>query len=126
MNRMNMKHWTLTGLVSLSLIGLALFLGGCEKAVDSETHEDGHADMTEHHAVTEPTGVVNTTCPIMGKQIDPADVPATLTREWNGQTVGFCCAACPAAWDKLSDAEKKQKLMEPMDGDAMDHSTMDH
>ena len=29
---------------------------------------------------------------------------------YKGHRVAFCCAGCPAMWDKLSDAEKKAKL----------------
>ncbi len=57
-----------------------------------------------------PAGVVNAVCPIMGNKIDPAKVPDSLIREYKGQKVGFCCAGCPVAWDKLSDAEKDAKL----------------
>ncbi|MCY2930375.1 MAG: hypothetical protein NTV86_12915 [Planctomycetota bacterium] len=55
-------------------------------------------------------GTVNDRCPIMGGKIDPAAVPANLTREFNGEKVGFCCGGCPAAWDKLPDAQKEAKL----------------
>ena len=55
-------------------------------------------------------GTVNDRCPIMGGKIDPANVPDALTREFKGQKVGFCCGGCPAAWDKLSDAQKQAKL----------------
>jgi hypothetical protein len=46
----------------------------------------------------------------MGSKIDPANVPANLTRVYKDQTVGFCCSMCPPQWDKLSDAEKDAKL----------------
>jgi len=55
-------------------------------------------------------GIVNARCPIMGTQLDPAKVPAELTREFRGQKVGFCCGGCPAAWDKLTDQDKQAKL----------------
>lgn len=58
--------------------------------------------------------VVNTVCPIMGNKVDPYTVPDNLTREFEGKRVGFCCAACPPAWDKLSDEAKRQKLAEVM------------
>jgi hypothetical protein len=63
-------------------------------------------------AVVKPAAskVVNVTCPIKGNAIDPEKVPAGLTRQFKGETVGFCCPGCPAAWDKLSDAEKEAKL----------------
>lgn len=54
--------------------------------------------------------VANTKCPISGKAIARTNVPAEWTRMYKGQKVGFCCAACPVAWGKLSDAEKNKKL----------------
>lgn len=61
------------------------------------------------------TKVVNARCPIMGGAIDSAKVPASLTREYNGQKVGFCCGGCPAQWDKLTTAEKDAKLKKASD-----------
>ena len=42
--------------------------------------------------------------------IDPAKVSSKLTRMYKGQKVAFCCAGCPATWDKLTDADKQTKL----------------
>jgi hypothetical protein len=53
---------------------------------------------------------VNVKCPIMKGDIDPAKVTDATTRVFNGQKVAFCCAGCPAQWDKLSDKEKQAKL----------------
>jgi hypothetical protein len=64
----------------------------------------------EAKAPATPVVFANDHCPIMGTPIDPAKVPEGLTREFKGQKVAFCCAGCPAAWDKLSDAEKEAKL----------------
>ena len=55
-------------------------------------------------------GFANTKCPIMGSPIDPAKVTPDLVRVYNGKKIGFCCAGCPARWDKLTDAEKEVKL----------------
>ncbi len=55
-------------------------------------------------------GVVNNKCPIMGGTINPAKVPANLTRTFNGKKIGFCCAGCPGQWDKLSADAKAKKL----------------
>ena len=52
----------------------------------------------------------NTKCPIMGNIIDPEKVTADLQTEFKGEKVAFCCAACPAQWDELSDEEKAAKL----------------
>ena len=48
---------------------------------------------------------VNARCPIMGGK-----PTAALTRDYNGQKVGFCCDGCPSKWDKLTAAEKDAKL----------------
>lgn len=70
--------------------------------------------------------VVNSVCPIMGGKVDRENVPDGLTREFNGKKVGFCCASCPKAWDKLSDVAKKEKLAEALkksgDEDAGKHA----
>jgi len=52
----------------------------------------------------------NTRCPMMGSKIDPSKVAPNLVREFKGQKVAFCCGGCPAAWDKLADADKGDKL----------------
>ncbi len=57
---------------------------------------------------------VNTMCPIMGTKLDPSKVTASLTRTYNGKKIGFCCAGCPIAWDKLSAEEKAKKIAEPI------------
>jgi hypothetical protein len=57
---------------------------------------------------------VNGTCPIMGNPIDPAKVPVSLTRDFYGQKVGFCCDDCPPAWDKLTGEQKTAKLAAAM------------
>jgi len=56
------------------------------------------------------TKYVNKRCPIMGGEINPANVTDNLMREFNGQKVAFCCSGCPEVWDKLNDAEKMAKL----------------
>ncbi len=52
----------------------------------------------------------NNLCPIMGAPINAERVTKNLIRDYKGQKVAFCCAGCPAAWDKLTDAEKNTKL----------------
>ena len=53
---------------------------------------------------------VNAVCPMMGSPIKPETVTASLTREYKGEQVAFCCGGCPEAWDKLTDAQKEAKL----------------
>ena len=50
--------------------------------------------------------VVNPKCPIMGTPVNKA----IEMRIYDGKIIGFCCAGCPAQWDKLSDADKKAKF----------------
>jgi hypothetical protein len=52
----------------------------------------------------------NNRCPIMDSPIIPDTVDASLTRDYKGQKIAFCCGGCPLAWDKLTDAEKQAKL----------------
>jgi hypothetical protein len=56
--------------------------------------------------------VVNAKCPIQGETL--GQVPQSLTRQFQGKTVGFCCDMCPPVWDKLSDEEKASKLQAAM------------
>jgi hypothetical protein len=73
--------------------------------------------LTESHeelvAAARPP-VVNARCPMMGSDIDPQNVTASLYRVHNGRGVGFCCGGCPAAWDKLTDEQKDEKLQAAM------------
>ncbi|MHC4166297.1 MAG: hypothetical protein ACYSWQ_05015 [Planctomycetota bacterium] len=52
----------------------------------------------------------NNLCPIMGSPINPARVTKNLIRDYKGQKIAFCCAGCPATWDKFTDAQKQVKL----------------
>lgn len=52
----------------------------------------------------------NNLCPIMGSPINPETVTKNLIKDYKGQKVVFCCAGCPATWDKLTDTEKSTKL----------------
>jgi len=88
---------------ALALIVPALMLGACA------AHKDG---CTGGECCQEPKGngaaitSVNEYCPVMPE--DPVD--PTLTREFNGQKVSFCCKGCVPTWDAMSDAEKDTKL----------------
>ena len=53
----------------------------------------------------EPAEPVNEKCPI-----SKAGVDAKYTVSFDGKTVGFCCPNCPKAWEKLTNAQKKEKL----------------
>jgi hypothetical protein len=54
--------------------------------------------------------VVNSKCPITGGALSQDGVVESLTRDYKGQKIGFCCDGCPAEWDKLSDADKDAEL----------------
>lgn len=56
--------------------------------------------------------VVNDRCPIMGNAVDGESVEPRNTRLYRGKRVGFCCPACPAKWDEMSDEQKHRALKE--------------
>ncbi len=89
------------GITVVAAIALSAGLSACSTNEQAGAH-DGHGSMTQVSAV-------NTKCPIMGSDVDPA-----VTTEYNGQTVGFCCAGCIGKFNKLSDAEKAEKLAASM------------
>lgn len=84
--------------------------------LDAATGPKSPADaMPTGHQHTEDDGaaapaaaaqLVNARCPIMGSKVSKSG----KTREFQGNTVGFCCPMCLPAWDKLTDAEKQAKL----------------
>ena len=49
-------------------------------------------------------------CPMMGSPIDINVLKESLTRDYKGRKVAFCCAGCPSAWDKLSDPQKQARV----------------
>lgn len=77
---------------------LLVAVAGCSEPRSSHST----TDAVDAKVATVP---VNANCPIMGNPVDPA-----VTVQWNDQTVGFCCADCIPAWNKLSDQEKQAKL----------------
>ncbi len=68
----------------------------------------------------------NNLCPLMGSPINPAKVTKNLIRNYKGQKVAFCCAGCPAAWDKFTDAQKQAKLAKAISRPSQMHSGHSH
>jgi hypothetical protein len=98
-----MKLRDMLSVVAVATLAL-WWLGGC-----SSSKEPG--SPVKNSVAAEPANLV---CPMSGKVVAVGkDAPPTSTFE--GKAVGFCCAKCPAAWDKLSDADKKAKLAAAMD-----------
>lgn len=60
--------------------------------------------------------IVNRMCPISGTILPQENglFDQSLTRQFKGKTVGFCCTSCPRAWDALSDDDKSKALDEAM------------
>ena len=90
------------GLMVLMVGILAFAVGGCDNEDVSKSPAGGGPSAK--------TEFVNDRCPMMGTPMDLESVPASLTREYKGQKVAFCCAACPTGWDKLTDEQKDEKL----------------
>ena len=81
---------------SLGLAVAAIFVAGAAVAAP---RDDKKKKLTEV-----------TVCPISGKEAPTAD-NAKVYGKYN---VHFCCANCPAAWDKLSKKEKDAKIKAAM------------
>ena len=98
---MKRRVFTTAGLL---IVAGAICLAGCDKGPDS-------SGKPADKAPDEKIEFANVRCPIMtGSVIDPENVPADLIREFDGKKVAFCCAGCPAAWDRLTHDEKQEKL----------------
>ncbi|NQU75799.1 MAG: hypothetical protein HQ546_05740 [Planctomycetes bacterium] len=99
---------TALGLIAVCCLAfVVIFAVGCKKETAKTPQTTTPAEMVQK---SQAAGFVNVRCPIMGTTIDPANVSDSLTRTHKGNKVAFCCAGCPATWDKLSDAEKDAKL----------------
>jgi hypothetical protein len=94
-----------------------------DRAIAAIGAKDVKTALAELHKVQKMLAVINETvgkhvkpkfanvrCPIMDGPIVAEKVTKKLTREYKGRKIAFCCAGCPSAWDKLSDAKKDAKL----------------
>jgi hypothetical protein len=77
---------------------IATSLTGCKGSEKA----DAKADAAPKASM----GVVNSKCPMMTSH--PAGTK--VTADFKGQKVGFCCAGCLPAWNKLTDEQKAEKL----------------
>ena len=92
----------------------AIDAGQKEKAMDALDDAERIVKQTRLQIVESGVPVVNKNCPITGGKIDNKSVAPELTRDYQGQTIGFCCPACPPQWDALTDAEKAAKFQAAM------------
>jgi len=81
-----------------------------------------HSDLGKH---IKPQ-FANNRCPIMNSPIKTEKVAKSLIRDYKGQKIAFCCAGCPAAWDKLSEARKQAKLAKVKPAPMQMHSEHKH
>lgn len=84
-------------------LAMSLALVGCQP-VAGPTAADG---------TTSRVALINTFCPIEGGPVDES-----VSVDWNGKQVGFCCSDCIPTWNALSEEEKEVKLTESADADA--------
>ena len=114
--RLSMSHLPLI----VPVLSAGLLLAGCNSSREHDHSKHDHGAVSaqpeaaprQHPApgATPPTApatgvIVNTKCPMMGEDIDP-----TLTVNYKGMRVAFCCKDCIPDWEKLSEAEKDAKL----------------
>jgi len=117
---MEVKPLTLEKIHSGHLPMVSQSIDNAIKALESDKKETALAELNKaKHLITginEAIGKLvkpnfaNVRCPIMNSPINPEKVTKDLIREYKGQKIAFCCGGCPAAWDKLTDAEKTAKL----------------
>lgn len=107
---------TIRTLLALPAAGLFALAAGC--AVETEL---APVATTDADPVATPVVLVNETCPLMGGDADPE-----VTTEWNGQTVGFCCAQCIPEWNDLTDEQKAEKLAAAEAGEVENNMDHDH
>ncbi len=106
-------------LVAVSLALLMVLAVGCkapEEVASPEEVADSVADEVAEEVAEEDADeaieFVNVRCPMMGTELDLANVDPDLVRTYNGQLVAFCCPMCLPQWDALSDEERDAKLAE--------------
>jgi hypothetical protein len=104
-------NWMVTSVLVVGVVTVAA-LGFGAVVLAGQYQQNSPAVALASPPTTAPGPVVNDHCPMTGNKIDPAKVPPELTRQYKGQTIGFCCAMCPPKWDKLTDADKDKKLAE--------------
>ena len=77
----------------------------CPAAWDALPDKD-KTDKLAAAIAKQQTMVANNKCPMTGRAINKG-VPMRI---FNGKIIGFCCGACPSAWDELPQGDKRDKL----------------
>lgn len=90
---------------------LLALLAACSLAAcahdSAATKPAGNATMAASPGAMKP---VNTHCPIQpDDEVDPS-----VTINYKGKVVGFCCSECINDWVRLSDEQKDAKLKKSM------------
>lgn len=79
-----------------------------DKAGCCESGEKKDACCTEKKA-GESASAVNAKCPYSGNPVN-----LSVTADYKGRTVAFCCAGCAGKWSKEIDADKDAMLANAM------------
>jgi hypothetical protein len=80
-----------------------------------EKTESAKKSLTELKEIMDGKRIINAKCPMIGGKVDMDKTSEKMTRMYKGIKIGFCCAGCPEAWDKLSDKEKSGRLSKLME-----------
>jgi hypothetical protein len=83
--------------LSAAALLVAAALTGC-----ANNHKD-HASASAPAAGT--MTMANTKCPYSNEPVNPS-----ITSDYKGQKVGFCCAGCKGKWDGSTDAKRAEIL----------------
>jgi hypothetical protein len=83
------------------LVATLALVSACES-----TQESSSTMPSTKPATTMPTtaemGVLNDSCPISGRPVDP-DAPHA---SFAGHQIGFCCGGCVGRWDAMSESDR--------------------
>ena len=90
-----MTHKIITVVLALTFV----FAGGC-------SGEDSDSGSGSGSGTSTPAAdVVNAKCPISGEDVDKS-----VTVDFNGKKVAFCCSDCVDAWKDLDPVAQAAKL----------------
>lgn len=104
---------TLAALLSLSACASSSGNGGERRTADGKIVRIAD-DGSEEHCNPAPAGgnrpgvkAVNTVCPI----VDADGADESVTAEWRGKTIAFCCPTCLRQFNRMTDAQKDAVLV---------------
>ncbi len=86
-----MRNTNIRIMAAAMVVGAMAMVVGCESSKKTETKAS--------------PSVMNANCPFSGHPVANG-----ATADYNGKTVGFCCADCAKKWSGMTDAQRDAAL----------------